>query len=61
MKLSEAIQLAQHTVIQSEALGFNATAKAMRDVLDEMLVLQRGIMATQDRSSEHLQALTDCS
>lgn len=57
MKLSDAIQLARLTVIEAEAHGFEGTAKAMQDVLDQMLLIQVGRDTTQERSSEYLQAL----
>ena len=57
MKLQDAIQLAQLTVIQAEAHGFEGTAKAMQDVLNEMLSIQRDMEKTLNRPSEYMQAL----
>ncbi|MGZ2259989.1 hypothetical protein [Roseobacter sp. A03A-229] len=57
MDLPEAIQIAELTMIDAEAHGFDGTAKAMRNVLNEMLTIQRGIETTTDRSAERLQAL----
>ena len=58
MDLSESIQIAEFTMIDAEAHGFDATAKAMRNLLKEMLTIQRGIKTTIDRSAEPLQGLT---
>ncbi|MGZ2260022.1 hypothetical protein [Roseobacter sp. A03A-229] len=57
MDLPESIQIAESTMIDAEAHGFDATAKAMRNLLNEMLTVQRGIETTLDRSSEPLQGL----